>query len=273
MASSGPQPAAAASLLARVGRRARNELLRSTRSPFPSRGSRTLLVHCGYHKAGTVWLRHVLLSLIRPYGLRKQEGKSVAIRSGIDVAFYTNAATFRRDQIGDRPFRGSHLIRDPRDLVVSGYEYHLVTAEPWTQRADPAYGGLSYQAHLHSVGEHEGLMAEIEWVAAGTAAAMGEWDYDQPEFLELRYEDAFADEQGTFGSLFRWYGLSEEATASALQAVDRLSLKRGGAVPDHARSGKPGEWKSRLSPAHIARFKELTGDLVVRLGYETEPNW
>ena len=232
-----------------------------------------MLVHCGYHKAGTVWLRQVLLSLIQAYGLRKQEGKSTAIRPDIDVAFYANSATFRRVQIGGRPFRGSHLIRDPRDLVVSGYEYHLITAEPWTQRPDPAFGGHSYQAYLRSLSEHEGLKAEIEWIAAGTAAAMREWDYDQPEFLELRYEDAFADERGTFERLFRWYGLSDQATASALQAVDRLSLKRGGAMPDHARSGMPGEWRSRLAPDHIDRFKELTGDLVVRLGYETGPEW
>jgi hypothetical protein len=232
-----------------------------------------LIVHCGYHKSGTVWLRQVLLSLIRPYGLRQQEGKSVPIRTDTDVAFYAHAASFRREQIGDRPFRGSHLIRDPRDLVVSGYEYHLVTDEAWAQRPNPAYQGLGYQAYLHSLSEHDGLLAEIEWVTARTAADMASWDYHQPEFLELRYEDVVADEQGTFERLFRWYGLNDEATTLGLDAVDRLSLRHGGAIPNHARSGQPGEWRGRLAPEHVARFKELTGDVAERLGYETDPDW
>lgn len=273
MASSAAGPPATSSVVARAGRRAHRELLRSTRNPFPSRRSRRLLVHCGYHKSGTVWVRQVLLSVIRAYGLRQQEGRATTIRSDTDVAFYANAGSFRREQLGGRRFRGSHLVRDPRDLVVSGYEYHLVTKEAWTQRPDPAYGGLSYQAHLHSLNEHDGVMAEIGWLAGGTAEAMARWDYDQPEFLELRYEDAFANEQATFEKLFRWYGVDEEALALALETVDRVSLKRGGALPNHARSGRPGEWRSRLAPDHIDRFKELTGDLVVRLGYETGPEW
>ena len=260
-------------LVARASRRAHRELLRSIRNPFPSRRSRTLLVHCGYHKSGTVWVRQVLLSVIRAYGLRHQEARTAPIRPRTDVAFYPDAGTFRRQQLGGRPFRGSHLVRDPRDLVVSGYEYHLVTDEAWTRRPDDKYGGLSYQALLRSLNEHEGLMAEIDWISGATAEAMARWDYGQPEFLELRYEDAFADEQATFEKLFRWYGVDEEAIALALDTVDRVSLKRGGALPNHARSGRPGEWRSRLASDHIERFKELTGDLVVRLGYEAGPHW
>jgi hypothetical protein len=102
---------------------------------------------------------------------------------------------------------------------------------------------------------------------------MGSWDYEQPEFLELRYEDAFTDEEGTFEKLFRWYGFNDAAFQLGMEAVSRLSRKRGGAVPNHIRSGSPGEWKRRFTPAHIERFKELTGDLTVRLGYETAVDW
>jgi hypothetical protein len=269
----GDQPVPMPSLASRVRRRAGKELVRSTRNPFPSARSRTLIVHCGHHKSGTVWFRQVLVSLIRAYGLRKQEGIAIPIRADTDLVFYAHAESFRREQIGDRRFRGSHVIRDPRDLIVSGYEYHLVTTEKWTQKPSPNYGGQSYQQYLRSVNEHDGLMAELEGVGASTAAAMNDWNYDQPEFLELHYEDALADEAGTFEKMFRWYGFNDHAVARGLDAVDRLSLKRGGALPNHARSGEPGEWKARLGPEHIARFKELTGDLVVRLGYETDPDW
>jgi hypothetical protein len=261
------------SLATRINRRARRELLRTIRNPFPRGTPRQLVVHCGHHKAGTVWFRQVLLSIIGHYGLRQQEGKADALAPATDLAFYAHAGSFRPDQVGARPFRGSHLVRDPRDLVVSGYEYHRVCHEAWTRRPYPAYGGLGYQDYLHSLDEHDGLMAEIQWMSTFTAAEMSDWDYHQPQFLELRYEEAMADEGETFSRLFRWYGFDEAAVALGLEAVDRLSLRRGGAIPRHARSGRPGEWQDRLAPDHIDRFKELTGDLTVHLGYETDPGW
>ncbi len=259
--------------LTRVRRRAGQDLRRTFRNPFASRGPRPLLVHCGHHKAGTVWFRRILLTVIRPYGLRYRHGDSRSVPPGTDLAYYANAGTFDRHQLGDRPFRGSHLIRDPRDLVVSGYEYHLVTREPWALQPDPRYDGVSYQTRLRELDEQAGLMLEIEWLASGTALSLGAWDYDQPEFIELRYEDVLADERAAFESLFRWYGFNDAAVGSGLEAVDRFSLSRGGARPSHVRSGDPGEWRARLGGAHVERFKELTGDLVVRLGYEPTPDW
>jgi len=255
----------------RIRRVARQRVRRATTNPFEPGTERILLIHCGHHKAATVWVRQVLLEVIRHYGLRQQEGTGDPIRTVTDMAFYGHAERFRRDQIGPRPFRGSHLIRDPRDLIVSGYEYHLVTAEPWVRRPSPRYGGVSYQALLESLDEHGGLLAEIEWFARETGAALGQWNYGQPEFLELRYEDAMADDLATFDTLFRWYGFDASARELGLGAVERLSLRRGGAIPHHARSGRPGEWRERLEPAHLDLLAELTGDLVDRLGYGDPP--
>jgi hypothetical protein len=39
------------------------------------------------------------------------------------------------------------------------------------------------------------------------------------------------------------------------------------------RSGKSGVWKESFSPAHKKLFKELSGDLLMRLGYEKDQNW
>lgn len=170
-----------------------------------------------------------------------------------------------------RAVRGSHVIRDPRDLVVSGYEYHLVTTEAWATRPDPRFGGASYQAHLRGLDEHDGLMAEVDRLSRETAPALRAWDYGQPDFLELRYEDVVADEEAGFRRLFEWYGFTARAVAVGLDAVDRLSLRNGGALPGHARSGVPGEWRVRLGPDHLERLDALTDGLVTRLGYEAGP--
>jgi hypothetical protein len=268
MTERGSAPSTVTPLHARVRKGAQQRVRRATTNPFESGSERVLLVHCGYHKAATVWFRAVLLEVIRHYGLRRQEVRFDPIRPDTDLAFYQNCGSFHRDQVESRQFRGSHLIRDPRDLVVSGYEYHLVTVEKWVHRPNPKYGGLSHQEHLRTLSEHDGLMSEIEWFARATGAAMGAWVYHQPEFLELRYENAMADEASTFEKLFRWYGFNDHATTIGLDAVDRLSLRRGGAAPNHARSGRPGEWQTRLEPDHLERLRDLTDDLVVRLGYE-----
>jgi hypothetical protein len=265
--------------LHQVGKRLASQLYRKgvrlTHSPFSSRHDRPLIVHCHTGKAGSLWFRDVLVSVVHHYGLthhtlRKDPGP---ILPATDLVFGT-PAWFRREDIGARLFRGSHVIRDPRDLVISGYEYHKKTNEDWCRRPNPRrMRGLSYQAELLELNEHDGLMAEIDYVARRTGAEMGAWNYEQPEFLEIRYEDAFADEIATFERLFRWYGFSEKAIEVGMDAVDRVSLKRGGARPGHARSGEPGEWRSRFTAEHIERFKLLTGDLVYDLGYEASRDW
>ena len=41
----------------------------------------------------------------------------------------------------------------------------------------------------------------------------------------------------------------------------------------HLRSGRPGEWRDVLSDQHKARCKEIFGDVLVKLGYETGQDW
>jgi hypothetical protein len=259
--------------VARVRRRATHDLRRAFTNPFEARGTRPLLVHCGHHKAGTVWFRRILLTVSRHYGLRYRHGDSRPVQPEADLVFHASGGTFERHQVDGRTFRGSHLIRDPRDLVGSGYEYHLVTNERWALEPDLRHGGQSYQSRLRDLDPREGLLLEIERLASGAAQELAAWDYHQPEFIELRYEDVLDDEQSSFENMFRWYGLNDTAIEFGLEAVDRFSLKRGGARPNHVRSGVPGEWRARLGPEHVERFKELTGDLVVRLGYESTSDW
>ncbi len=220
-----------------------------------------------------MWFREVLLEVTRAYGLRFRAGTRAPVERDAEVVFFENARAFRRESLTGRAFRGSHVIRDPRDLVVSGYEYHLSTTEPWATAPDPRFGGFSYQSHLRGLDEHDGLMAEVDWLSRETAPALRDWDYGQPEFLELRYEDVVANERSAFGQLFGWYGFDQRAVAAGLDAVGRLSLRNGGAKPGHARSGAPGEWRDRLGQDHLDRLAELTGDLVGHLGYEADPGW
>ena len=39
------------------------------------------------------------------------------------------------------------------------------------------------------------------------------------------------------------------------------------------RSGKTGEWVKYFTPEHRRLFKDVSGDLLIALGYEKDTNW
>jgi hypothetical protein len=235
-----------------------------------------LVVHCCHHKVGTVWFEQVLRSVSRHFGLAYEHlDGAPSPRTRIALQHHT-----RVDLGTFRPFVGSHMVRDPRDVVVSGYHYHLWTDEPAIVAPDPAYGGVSYRDHLRGLDREAGLLAEIRRASNRTIAEMAVWDFADPRFLEIRYEDAMADEGSTFARLFRHYGFTERATAVAVDIARRHGFERVESRPlgtvregRHRRSGRPGQWRDEFGPAHRELFKELTGDALVRLGYEQDDRW
>jgi hypothetical protein len=256
-------------------------LRRRVRTPFRPDAGRPLLVHCAHHKVGTTWFHRVLRAVASEYGLRYERfGPGVTIGESIGVAFFEQGREFRRHAIGARPFRGSHLVRDPRDVVVSAYAYHLWTTEPWARAPKPEYGGRSYQELLTTLDRDEGLLLEIERSAATVLADMAAWDYAQPEFVELRYEELIADEPTGFRRMFRGYGFDDAAVERSVEIADGFSFRnvtgRGlgeGESGSHLRSGRPGEWREWFGARHRERSAELAGEVLVRLGYEDDDGW
>lgn len=255
------------------------------------------IVHCAHHKAGTVWFTRILSEIANTRGLTiasSYDGGSVpqsdiAVYSVVaplseeEVAIAFHGAPHRRQaaandfmhrsglQLGG--FRGTHMIRDPRDMVVSGWYYHLRCTETWAITPHQRYGGRSYQEILNDLGPHDGLMAEIEETTRRTLVHMARWNYEQPDFLELRYEDLLTNERVWFERVFQHYGFAEALARDSLAIADKHSRDNLPVGDEHVRSGEPGEWRGHFKPDHIARFKKLTGHLLVDLGYEQSLDW
>jgi hypothetical protein len=252
---------------------ARQQLRRRTRDPFRPELGRALLVHCSHHKVGTVWFNRILGAVAKNYGLNFEFVARNTPAATTDVFHFSNSQ-FDREVLGGRPFRGSHIVRDPRDIAVSGYHYHLRTEEPWALKPSQRWGGSSYQEYLRSLNAHDGLLAEIARCSNAEWRAMSMWDYHQPEFLELRYEDLLGNESAALEQLFRHYGFRDRDCRTSVEIASEFSLDVMRSRQDsHVRSGHPGEWRQAFEREHIARFKELTGDLIVRLGYESSTDW
>lgn len=246
-----------------------------------------LLVHCCYHKAGTHWMKGILNRLCERHDMTLEriqhsdlfgEGYK-SIRPELlehDVLLDGHS----RIDLSELPrFRGSHMIRDPRDMTVSGYFYHLWAREKWLHVAKPKFGNRTYQQQLNSLNREDGLIQEVERFA-GSFRQMADWNYNHPDMFELRYETLLIDDGTLYRQLFSHYGFNEAGIRAGLRIAEKSRFearaKRNvGKVQEGSvmRSGKPGQWQEHFTPRVRDRFKELAGDVLVRLGYESDHNW
>ena len=139
------------------------------------------LIHCSYHKCLTVYYKRVMDAVFnrcQPWrrGYRHYNSHLEDFYAGFrkDRVASVNNRALDLERLGR--FRISRFIRDPRDLVVSGYFYHRRGAEPWTTIESPTAedwyfangvvpdalrdSGRSFSQYLQSMPEEEGLLAE-----------------------------------------------------------------------------------------------------------------
>ena len=250
----------------------------SNNSPFA--GDPKLIFHGTYHKMGTVWLMRVLQRVADLYDITMQKCNLVGdrLQTGTGLIF-ANHSQLELGELGD--FVGSHLIRDPRDVIVSGYFYHLWTDEAWAHQPKQEYDGQSYQQFLNSTDQHAGISAEIDRFSKYVDEySLRKWNYRDPRIIELRYEDLIADEAGIFERMFRHYGFHEKAIRRCVKAAlqfsfEKVTARKPGEATEkqHLRSGKPGQWRDVLSREHCEAIRVQFGDLLVKTGYESGHDW
>jgi hypothetical protein len=200
----------------------------------------------------------------------------------------------------DRPYRAVRMIRDPRDVWVSGYLYHMRCDEEWCRNIDmdptppiqwpqvdysfahwpedwkrtylERLGGKSYQQNLIDRSVADGLDFELNGYTGCTLATMREWKLNGADALDVKLEDIMADFDGTMLRVFSHFGFTAEQSQAALEMARLEDIRR----MDHAAiterpqiySRTISKWRDVLSAAQIARFEERHGDLIRELGYE-----
>ena len=166
------------------------------------------------------------------------------------------------------------VYRDPRDMVVSAVKYatdmnlehgmheyfskHLKTDE---ERINVVIQGKQDEPSL----EYSDISTRYEnylgWL-------------DQPSVLCLRFEDLILNREETLGQILdylstRGFTLKVSRAEAVSILIQSLNPKRSGTF----RKGQPGGWKENFTPENVKNFKQVTGDLLVRLGYEKDDNW
>lgn len=238
------------------------------------------VAHSCYHKCLTLYFDRVFRQMASRFNFSYQyEPANGQIPSDTDIVLFPHGEL--NWDTAPANLKGSHIIRDPRDLLISAYHYHLRTTEEWCAKPNPAHKRLakdeSYQQRLRSLSQEDGILYELDNVSGSIISKMSRWPYDDERMLELRFESMVGDEREHFKKVFQWYGLDEAHMNTALDIAESLSLKKlpsNAEGQQHARPGSHfGQWRDFFTPKIKEEFKKRHGDALISLGYESSMDW
>ncbi len=192
--------------------------------------------------------------------------------------------------LSESRFASYFILRDPRDVAVSHvhyvtdmetrhihHRYYTLALPDFDARLSASIAGLS-KTEFAASGlilpaildpKEEELLPDIR---ARFAPFMG-W-LDAAEILTLRYEDLMTQRQEMLAKIL------EHALAHGFiiktSREEALQILQASIAPKNSptfRSGKIGGWQAAFKPQHKTLFKQVSGDLLQRLGYETGYDW
>jgi len=165
------------------------------------------------------------------------------------------------------------VYRDPRDMIVS-HVFYATQIHPghgmhryYTQNLSSMEARI--EAAIRGVAEPG---SELSAVHSRYQAYLG-W-LEQPAVLCLRFEDLILNREAAFERLLDYLEQRgyrpRVGRQQAIQALNQaVAPKKSGTY----RKAQPGNWREYFSEANKLSFKQQTGDLLIRLGYETDSNW
>jgi hypothetical protein len=165
------------------------------------------------------------------------------------------------------------VYRDPRDMIISQVFY--------ATEMNMVHGMHRYYTEtLNSMEERiNAAILGVEEPGAELSSIHSRWDryygwFQTPGVLCLRFEDLILDRTTAFSSLLDYLEVrgfhTQPPRSRAIKILNQaIQPGRSGTF----RKGKPGNWREYFSETNKFVFKEKTGDLLIRLGYEESYDW
>ena len=163
------------------------------------------------------------------------------------------------------------IFRDPRDVVVSHVFYvtdmeaHHVHHEYYQSLPD-----FNARLTVSILGRPD---ADIEFlnIADRFAPYLG-W-LDHSEVLSIHFEDLILDRDAALTRIMNHLLSRASLPTSRRLILDALETSINPKKSPTFRSGKTGEWRKYFTDEHRKIFKNVAGDLLIKLGYEKDNDW
>jgi len=233
-----------------------------------------------FPRSGNTWTRFLVCNLMNP----DDPVNFAQLESRIpEIYFVTDRKlrSFPRPRVvkshecfDPRYKRIIYIVRDPRDVFISYYEFQLkrrvISEDCSLEQFLPRFMGSGIEPKIGSWRDH---------VVSWTATRLGD-----DNFLLLRYEDMIADPRRESTKIAAFLGLDcspdRIALAVELSSADRMrqlekKQTRQWKATRKTRQDKPfvgkaaaGGWKSALSEQCVARIESAWGEVMRAVGYE-----
>jgi hypothetical protein len=251
-----------------------------------------ILLGISFPKSGTHLLDQILLgfSQVAPFSKRlhsfyaEYEGETGLKRDAkqardwldslrpLDVA---SAHLFARPEaveaISGRNIVTYFIFRDPRDVVVS-HVFYVTDMEARHVHHDYYQSLPDFDSRLKiSILGRPDTNIEFPNIADRFSPYLG-W-LDHPKVLSLHFEDLIHDRAATLTRIADHLLTRLPLTAPKATILDSLESAINPSKSPTFRSGKTGEWKKHFTEEHKKIFKDVAGDLLVKLGYEKSNDW
>jgi hypothetical protein len=163
------------------------------------------------------------------------------------------------------------IFRDPRDVVVSHvfyvtdmeehhvhHDYYASLPNFDSRLTVSILGRPDTQTEFPNIADR--FYPYLDWLA-------------HPEVLKIHFEDLVNDRTAALNRIADHFLARVPLTISRQKILDSLESSINPGKSPTFRSGKTGEWKKLFTSKHKKIFKDVVGDLLVKLGYEKDNNW
>lgn len=248
-----------------------------------------------HHKGGTVWMNTTFRRIGRACGfpfvhlntgepawtIREDKREYMldemhAVESGGDrPGIFVDYHSTTPDLSGIERARGFHLVRDPRDMLLSAVRYHLTSDEPWLDEPRREWGGRSFRERLGGyTGLRDRVAFELDTHMGEEITRMAAFS-DRADhgsvFVTMKYEELMCDGEMTrFHGLCVFLGMRGMDLVHAQREFWRSSLfgeMRPAQGHRHILDGGLAQWRQQCDDPTLSLMMERLGGTIGRLGY------
>ena len=251
-----------------------------------------------YHKCGTKLLGKIFNNLCLKYGWEYKSFPGYANEiPKSDVVFFLHSQIDKNKL--PKKYIGIHVVRDPRDIIISGFLYHKRTDEEWCVNKNfqinrkiiypqvpssqmfrsenwkrnyiKGLRGKSYQENINSLSEEKGIFFEMKHYGKWTIEDMLNWDSKTMNCLEIKFEDIMSNYESEMDKIFDHCNLSKSQLLTAKRISENENIKKmsKSAIEKnpHIFSSNTRKWKKYFNNEIKSYFEKNFSEVISKYNY------